>query len=316
MEFCIEKHSSISPIKQIEEQIKLAIAMGTFRRGDTLPSIRDVEKQTGINRGQIHRAYRALRRSGLLALTRGKGTVVSAAVSSHHYLNEECLKLSKTIISKVRIFGVSPAAFGRYFNQQALLAEHGAPFIAYVDDKKEIAEQRAAEVSGLWQVPVIGLTIKELNKAVGSNSGPRKILANHLRSNYIRSQIRGGKTDVIPMEVRYTEQIIRDLARIKPNSSVLRVLAPAYAANARFIIAQLRKWVKSPGVEISAVSVREVASFKELLNGSRYDRIILDPGTLSDVPPNLRRNAHIMLVRLQLDPASLEAARIRAGVII
>jgi len=121
---------------------------------------------------------------------------------------------------------------------------------------------------------------------------------------------------VIPIEVRYTEQTTRDLARIRSNSSVLRVLAPTYAGHASFIIAQLRKWVRSPGVEISAVSVRDVESFENLLNGSDYDRIIFDPGTLSDVPPNLQRSPRIMLVRLQLDPASLEAARIRAGVII
>ena len=47
-------------IKQIQEQIKLSIAMGVLKRGDILPSIREVEKQTGINRGQIHRAYLAL----------------------------------------------------------------------------------------------------------------------------------------------------------------------------------------------------------------------------------------------------------------
>ena len=68
MEFCIEKHSSFSVVTQIQDQIKLAVAMGIFRSGDTLPSIRDIEKQTGINRGQIHRAYVALRQSGLVQI--------------------------------------------------------------------------------------------------------------------------------------------------------------------------------------------------------------------------------------------------------
>ncbi len=316
MEFCIEKHSPISPITQIEEQIKLAIAMGTFKPGDTLPSIRDVEKQTGINRGQIHRAYRALRRSGLLALTRGKGTVVAATVTSHRSMNERCLKLSRNIISRLRNFGVSPTAFSRYFNQQVLFAEREAPFIAYVDDKKEVAQQRASEISSLWQVPVVSFTVEELKTAVRRRCCPRKILASHLRSNHIRSQIRSKKVDVIPIEVSYTEETTRNLAQIKPNSSVLRVLAPTYAGHANFIIAQLRKWIKSPGVKISAISVSDVKNFEKLLNGSAYDRIIFDLGTINDVPPNLRRNPRIMIVRLQPDPASLEAARIRAGVII
>jgi GntR family transcriptional regulator len=79
MDFYIEEHSSTSVINQIQEQIKLAVAMGVLRVGDTLPSIRDIEKQTGINKCQIYKAYSALKQSGLLLLTRGKGTVVAAA---------------------------------------------------------------------------------------------------------------------------------------------------------------------------------------------------------------------------------------------
>jgi hypothetical protein len=96
----------------------------------------------------------------------------------------------------------------------------------------------------------------------------------------------------------------------------LRILAPAYVDNAPFIMAQLRKWVRSSGVRISWISVRDVSNFEKLLNGSQYDRVIMDPGILSDVPQKLRRNSRILLVRLRLNSASLEAARIRAGVII
>ncbi len=68
MEFQIEKNNPVPVIRQIQEQIKLSIAMGVLKRGDILPLIREVGKQTGINRGQIHRAYLALRESGLLML--------------------------------------------------------------------------------------------------------------------------------------------------------------------------------------------------------------------------------------------------------
>ena len=54
MQFYIDKHSSIPVANQIQEQIKLAVMAGDFRNGDTLPSIRDIEKQTGVNRSHIH----------------------------------------------------------------------------------------------------------------------------------------------------------------------------------------------------------------------------------------------------------------------
>ena len=92
MEFHIEKHSSTPVSKQIEEQIKLAVMIGVFRNGDTLPSLRDIERQTGINRSQIHKAYQDLRKSGLLVLTRGKGSVITTATDYPKSLNENYAK--------------------------------------------------------------------------------------------------------------------------------------------------------------------------------------------------------------------------------
>ena len=313
MEFYIEKLSSVA---QIEEQIKLAVAMGVFQNGDRLPSIREVEKQTGVNRGKIHRAYLSLRRSGLLVLTARQGAVIAAPALSASSTNQKCLQLSRSTIQKARQFGIPPIVFARYLSRQAQETERSEPFIAFVDDVKEVAERRAEEIARLWQVSVIGMTVRQLKDALHKGFVPRKILANHLRRDYIRSMISSRKIDVIPIEVVYTEQTIKDLARIKANSSVLRVLAPPYVKNARFIIAQLQKWVRAPGVTISWITVRDLSNIKQLLNGSQYDRVIMDPGILSAVPDKLLRNPRIMLVRLQLNPASLEAARIRAGVII
>jgi DNA-binding transcriptional regulator YhcF (GntR family) len=72
-EFHLNKDIPAPIAAQIQEQIKLAVVMGISRNGDTLPSIRDLEKQTGINRGQIHKACLALGQSGLLVLTLGRG---------------------------------------------------------------------------------------------------------------------------------------------------------------------------------------------------------------------------------------------------
>jgi DNA-binding transcriptional regulator YhcF (GntR family) len=316
VQFHIEAHSSLPAIAQIEEQIKLAVAMGVLRTGDRLPSIRDVEKQTGVNRGKIYRAYLSLRKSGLLVLTRGRGAEVAAPAFSANSTNQKCMRLSKDTIQKARQYGIPPIVFARYLSQQAQEAEHKEPFIAFIDDVKEVAERRAAEISNLWQVPVIALTVPRLKAALQERSVPRKLLANHLRCEHIRSMISSRKIDVIPIEVVYTEQTIQDLAKIKPHSSVLRVLAHPYIQHARFIIAQLQGWIRVPGVEISCVSARDLSDIRQLPNSRRYDRIIMDPGISGSVPDKLLRDPRILLVRLQLNPVSLEAARSRAGVII
>jgi GntR family transcriptional regulator len=316
LNFYIETHSSVPVIAQIEEQIKLAVAMGIFRYGDRLPSIREIEKQTGVNRGKIYRAYLSLSQAGLVVLAQGRGAVVAAPALSDRATHQKCLRLSKSTLHKARQYGIPPTVFARYLSRQAQERERNEPFLAFVDEVKEVAEQRAEQISSFWQVPVLGMTVLQLKATLRKGFVPRKVLANHLRRDYIRSLISSKSVDVIPIEVVYSERTIKDLAKIKANASVLRILAPPYVKYARFIIAQLQTWVRAPGVRISWVSVRDVSDMGKLLNSPQYHSIIVDAGILSAVPDKLLKHPRLLLLRGQLSPRSLEAARIRAGVII
>ena len=180
MEFQIEKNSTVPAIKQIQEQIKLSIAMGVLKRGDILPPIREVEKQTGINRGQIHRAYLALRQSGLLSPAPGKRIAVAVSAAAPDIINKKCQELSKDIIKRIRRIGVSPIAFARYLSRNVQEDERRYPFVAYVDLEKETALRRAEQVSRLWHASVIGLSLDEFKLALTHGSKLRKVLVNHL----------------------------------------------------------------------------------------------------------------------------------------
>jgi len=74
--------SPASPIPmylQIAEQVRRAIAAGTLRAGDELPSVRALASEHLINPNTVARAYLELEREGLLAKRRGSGTYVSSA---------------------------------------------------------------------------------------------------------------------------------------------------------------------------------------------------------------------------------------------
>jgi GntR family transcriptional regulator len=315
MEFHIEKHSATPVVKQIEEQIKLAVMMGIIRNGDTLPSIRDIEKQTGINRSQIHKAYQGLRQSGLLVLTRGKGSVVTTATDYPRSLNEDCRTLSKQILSKVRRLGISPTAFARYLSRHAQESERDKPFIIYVDTREEIAALQAADISKLWRVPVIGREYKALKRLKGKNAYQCRILVNHVMCEYARSLI-GNESTVIPVEIRYSRETIQKLSMIEPNSSVKLLVLPHPSHRIRFMIAQTKKMIESAGVKIDPVTIRGTKALGKLLEDKSYDYCILGPALRGDIPAELRDDPRIIPMDPKLDPASLESARIRAGVII
>jgi GntR family transcriptional regulator len=316
MKFYIDKNSSTPVASQIQEQIKLAVMMGIFRNGDTLPSIRDIEKQTGINRSQIHKAYLALRRSGLLVLTRGKGSIVATATDSPRSIDENCRKLSGKIISRVRRMGLSPTAFARYLGRHSQESERNAPFILYVDTHAEIAEQTAEEISRLWQVPVAGLALQDLRGAVGRTAARRKILVNHVMCDEVRSMISRNKSDVIPVEVRSSELTAGIVEKIKSSSAVVVIHRPQFSHSAQFILAGIRKQLEPRGITVSSCSVRDMPDFRELVRSSRYDYYVAGPLVRGDVPPEMRQNPRVLQIQAQLDTASLEVARIKAGVII
>jgi GntR family transcriptional regulator len=316
VEFYIEQHSSTPVITQIEEQIKFAVMMGIFRKGDTLPSIRDIEKQTGVHHSQIHKAFLALRQSGLLVMTRGKGSMIASTTQSEFPISEKCLNLSQKITAKARQLGISPTSFARYLSRHAQESERKSPLISYVDIHKEMAEQAAMEISQLWQVPVTGITFRELKTAHANGTTPPKLLTNHILYDYARSLVPGKKSEVIPVEVRASERTIRLLAEIKPGSSVLLVHLPHPARRVHFIILQIQKLVKSPGVTIFSTSIRKIPSLTRLLSSSRYDYYLIGPGVRGEVPPMLRKNPRLLQIDPQLDRTSLESARIHAGVVI
>jgi GntR family transcriptional regulator len=318
MEFYIEKHSSTPIAKQIEEQIKLAVLMGAIRSGDTLPSIRDIERQTGIHRLQIHKAYMALRRSGLLVLHRGrgKGTVVGSSANSQHRINEKCNKLFREMISRARQSGISPIAFARYTSLHAQAHERMAPFICFIALDEEIAEQTAEEISRLWQVPVIGLAIDNIKTIVDTKTKPRRILTSHIMYDNVKSMLSDRQIAVIPVEIRYTDQTIKKLSRILSNTSVQFIHPPQPSYRMRFIMAQLQKHMKSPGIKIYSKTIRPGSNFKYSLKNARFDYILVGPALRSRVPKEIINNPRIIVLNVQIVPESLEAARIRAGVVI
>ena len=62
---------------QIVEQVQTAVASGTARAGDQLPSIRDLAEQLRVNRNTIARAYTELEHLGVTATRQGLGVFIA-----------------------------------------------------------------------------------------------------------------------------------------------------------------------------------------------------------------------------------------------
>lgn len=78
---------------QLRNQIIMGIATSTLREGDTLPSVRQLADDIGINMHTVNKAYAVLRQEGFVTIDRRRGAVVSLEVDKNQALTEMKRKL-------------------------------------------------------------------------------------------------------------------------------------------------------------------------------------------------------------------------------
>lgn len=78
----IDFTSSEAIYMQLRNQIILGIAQETIKDGESLPSVRQLADELGVNMHTVNKAYSILRNDGYLRLDRRKGAVVSVSMES------------------------------------------------------------------------------------------------------------------------------------------------------------------------------------------------------------------------------------------
>lgn len=73
---------------QVRNQIIIGIATSTIQEGDTLPSVRQLADEVGINMHTVNKAYSVLKQEGIIQLDRRKGAVIALDVNKIQALEE------------------------------------------------------------------------------------------------------------------------------------------------------------------------------------------------------------------------------------
>ncbi len=319
MEFVLDPHSTMPVHLQLQEQIKLALLLGRLRPGDTLPSIRDVEKQIKLSRNIVRKAYLGLQRSGILTLRHGKGVLVDKQLSYSQRASvmEHCEVLCSDVLARVERLGISPSAFARYLYQRARERERKAATLVFVDATKALAVERAAKISSHWHVNVLGLSMDELS-AMSANGlrGVRIILTNYLRLDQVRAIIRGSRAVVIPLSLVFTQEMRETFRRLPSNASVVLVVDDRDYPSLTLILESYRNILVDPSVKLTALPSSRVRDLEVFVKSGKYHKVIFSNRIWDQVPDRLRKHVRVTRPLMEIDLASLESVRIRAGVIL
>ncbi|MBI6871103.1 GntR family transcriptional regulator [Clostridium aciditolerans] len=108
----INFESDVPIYAQLKNQIIRGIAKGELDEGESLPSVRQMAEDIGINMHTVNKAYNLLKGDGFITIDRRKGAIVNKIPipSSEEYddiLKEEL----ESIISEAHCRGVSEEDF-------------------------------------------------------------------------------------------------------------------------------------------------------------------------------------------------------------
>ena len=106
MIFSIDFNSEEALYSQLCRQIIMSIACDQIREGDSLPSVRQLAEDIGINMHTVNKAYSVLRQEGFVKLDRRKGAVISLDIDKLKAV-DEMTKDMRVVLAKAICKNVS-----------------------------------------------------------------------------------------------------------------------------------------------------------------------------------------------------------------
>ncbi len=123
----INRSLKVSVYEQVASQIRQLIASGALVPGTTLPPVRQLATELGVNLNTVARAYRLLKEEGFLVIQERTGVSVSApAEAIEPAERDKRLSELRTALARLRQAGMEPDELRR-LTQRELGAVIGTP---------------------------------------------------------------------------------------------------------------------------------------------------------------------------------------------
>jgi len=94
--------------RQVVDEIKALIARGELLEGSSLPPVRQVASDLGINLNTVAFAYRKLQQEGLVQIRHGSGAIVTSRVLGDKS-NDHLRTQLRTALTHLMLAGLKPS---------------------------------------------------------------------------------------------------------------------------------------------------------------------------------------------------------------
>ena len=119
MDITIDIDNPLPQFEQLIEQIKAAVTAGVLKPGDSLPSIRQLANDLGLNSKTVAKAYQLLTRDSIIETKGYRGTFVhpKAKANCKFNLQEWTLRKLGETVDELREAGVTDSEIRNAFAQ-------------------------------------------------------------------------------------------------------------------------------------------------------------------------------------------------------
>lgn len=316
MQFILQKNGPLPAHTQIKEQIKIALLLGNLRPGEILPSIRDLEKEFGISRNIVRRAYAEMEELGILKMIQGKGVMVNKNLryrEDKEFL-ENCSKLAASIKEQCDSMGVVFSSFARYLYHKAIEAEQEEPPFIYVDMSSQLAEERAEQIREILHVRIKGVSIvelKELQKRGAIRRGT-KIICNYYRFDEVSKIFKGRGVEIVPLRMIFGQKTRNELGKVRPGSKILFLFDEEDQSTLSLILEDYRRAFEDQRLEFVSHPVKDI---KSALQTEGVAKVLVSNRIWNSIPKEIRRAQHVSHPVMEFDPSSIEEVKMQLGVI-
>jgi GntR family transcriptional regulator len=206
---------------QLEEQVKVALALGKLRPGDLLPSIRHVEDELGVGRMLVRKAYQQLQAAGLVRIVHGRGAVVTGQARSNGHLTEKADAMIERIVSELRREGLNPVTFSRVFHQRLMAEDARRPRILCVDSSDVLARDLGQQIQQALGVHVTTMGLARLGREHSSISSDTQVLVDYYYLADVRRILKRRAGGIYPIAWDYDTAFLEKVRSLPLGTRIL-----------------------------------------------------------------------------------------------
>ena len=320
LRFSVDSQSTYPVHSQLKEQVKLALAFGELRAGDTLPSIREVAQELGIGPGVVRRAYSELARVGILSVSRSRRVLVNRELQykrESESLGEDTRRLASQVLDKLLALGIHPQSFAQFFQHWLVETRRCEALVVFTECNPLQARQYAEEVAQSWGVPVQGLDFDDLRQMSREElARTRHMITIPYHYEEAREIARGAGKNLVTVSVHWHPEVLKQVTELGPKGRIAfvfqRVDEESYG---RLLVRELEGLLASGTQTFGCLALEEIEPVEDWLKKKDWHLVYFSNRIWDRLSEKVRSCPKAATPRLALDPVSLERARIEIGVL-